>query len=328
MKKINTLIIIAALFIPVLINAQGISPGKLAHTFSIVARDAETGEIGVAVQSHWFAVGSDVSWAEAGVGAVATQSFINPDIGPEALKLMKRGIPAPDVLDTLMARDPGRDFRQVAIIDRHGRVAAHTGSKCIAFASNIVGDQFSVQANMMLNDRVVPAMKKAFLASTGHLADRLMEALQAAQNAEGDIRGQQSAAILVVSGTQTGKVFSDKIVDIRVDDHPQAIKEIARVLKTQRAFMHMSNGDLAVEKGDTKGALREYAAAEKMFPENLEMKYWRAIAMVNAGMLDEALPVFKEVFARDINWKILTPRLISNGILIIDSKGLMKISSQ
>lgn len=328
MRKIVSVLTFTILISNILLSAQNVSPSSLAHTFSIVARDAETGEIGVAVQSHWFAVGSDVSWAEAGVGAVATQSFINPDIGPEALKLMKRGIPAPDVLDTLMARDPGRDFRQVAIIDRHGRVAAHTGTKCIAFASNLVGDQFSVQANMMLNDKVVPAMKKAFMASSGHLADRLMEALQAAQNAGGDIRGQQSAAILVVSGTQNGKVFSDKIVDIRVDDHPQAIKEIARVLKTQRAFEHMSKGDLAVELGDTESALQEYAAAEKMFPDNLEMKYWRAIAMVNAGMLDEALPVFKEVFTRDINWKILTPRLISNGILIIDSKGLMKISSQ
>ena len=311
-----------------LIFAQNFTASNLAHTFSIVARNASTGEIGVAVQSHWFAVGKDVSWAEAGVGAVATQSFINPDYGPEALKLMKRGIPAPQVMDTLLARDPGRDFRQVAIIDRHGRVAVHTGNKCIAFAGDIAGDQFSVQANMMINDNVIPAMARAFKESKGRLADRLMAALKAAQKEGGDIRGQQSAAILVVSGTETGKVFTDNIVDIRVDDHPDAVKEIARVLRVQNAFQHMSNGDLAIESGDTEGALREYGAAEKMFPDNLEMKYWRAVAMVNAGMLEEALPVFKEVFSKDINWKILTPRLLSNGLLIIDSDGLKKISSQ
>src|SRR5580765_6959661 len=187
-------------------QAQQFFSDPLAHTFSIVARDPATGEMGVAVQSHWFSVGSLVSWAEAGAGAIATQSFVNPALGQEGLKLLKEGFPAQKVLDSLIGKDEGRDVRQFAIVDAHGKTAAWTGSKCIPEAGNITEQNFSVQANLMLNNQVWPAMAKAFKQANGRLAERLIAALEAGQAAGGDIRGKQSAAILVVKGKATGKL--------------------------------------------------------------------------------------------------------------------------
>src|SRR5262245_30498038 len=175
-------------------------PQRPLHTFSIVARDPATGELGVAVQSHWFSVGSVVPWAEAGVGAVATQSFVLASYGPKGLALMKSGKSASEALDELVKADAGEDVRQVAMVDARGRVATHTGARCIDVAGHHAGAGYSVQANMMLNDRVVPAMAKAYEAAQGPLAARLLAALEAAQEAGGDIRGQQSAALLVVRG--------------------------------------------------------------------------------------------------------------------------------
>src|SRR6185295_2337315 len=180
-------------------------PLRPVHTFSIVCRDPATGELGVAVQSHWFSVGSVVPWAEAGVGAVATQSFVDPSYGKNGLDLMRAGTSAPDALKMLLAKDSSRDVRQVAMIDARGRVAAHTGAKDIPAAGHIIGTNFSVQANLMLNETVWPAMAKAFTSAKGDLADRMMAALDAAQSAGGDIRGRQSAALIVVTGKPTGK---------------------------------------------------------------------------------------------------------------------------
>ena len=297
----------------------------LAHTFSIVAVDEKTGDIGVAVQSHWFSVGSIVSWAEAGVGAVATQSFINPAFGPQGLALMKQGKTPQEALEQLIAADEGRDFRQVAFVNDKGQVAVYTGKKCIASAGHHTGRNYSVQANMMMNDRVVPAMAKAFETSTGPLAERMVAALKAAQAAGGDIRGQQSAALLVVRGKATGKPWQDRLIDLRVEDHPRAVEEIERLLKVFRAYEHMNNGDLAVEKGQVDKALTEYGAAQAMFPENLEMKYWTAVSLVNIGKLDQALPLFKQVFQKDANWIELTRRIVPNGVLKADTTTLKKI---
>ena len=201
------------------------------HTYSIVARDAATGEMGVAVQSHWFSVGSIVSWAEAGVGAVATQSFVDPAYGPLGLEIMRNGKSAQQALDGLLASDPGLAVRQVAMVDAKGNVAAHTGKKCIPSAGHIAGEQFSVQANLMVNDAVWPAMAKAYREAKGELADRMLAALDAAQAAGGDIRGKQSAAILIVSGTPTGKSWVDRKMDLRVEDHPEPLKELRRLAR-------------------------------------------------------------------------------------------------
>ena len=300
-------------------------PPRPVHTYSIVARDPKTGEMGVAVQSHWFSVGSNVAWAEAGVGAVATQSFIDPSYGRNGLDLMRGGAAADEALKTLLAKDEGRDVRQVAMIDAVGRVAAHTGAKCIEAAGDRVGAGYSVQANLMSNATVWPAMARAFESARGDLADRMLAALDAAQAAGGDIRGRQSAALVVVKAESTGKPWADRLFDLRVDDHPEPLKELRRLVRLQRAYNHMNAGDAAVERKDNVGALREYAAAEALVPDNIEMVYWHAVALANMNRVEEALPLFRRVFAADPNWRTLTPRLVKSGILPDDKKMLDRI---
>ncbi len=304
---------------------QRAAPLRPVHTFSIVARDPETGELGVAVQSHWFSVGSIVPWAEAGVGAVATQSFVDPSYGKLGLDLMRAGRNAPDALKALLAGDEGRDVRQVAMIDAQGNVDAWTGSKDVPAAGHIVGKNFSVQANLMLNEKVWPAMSRAFEETKGDLAERMLAALDAAQAAGGDIRGRQSAALIVVTGKPTGKPWADKIFDLRVDDSPEPLKELRRLVTLQRAYNHMNAGDLAVEKKDNEGALREYSAAERLVPDSAEMIYWHAVALVNMGRAGDALPLFRKVFAMDQNWATLTPRLSKVGLLPNDEKLIERI---
>jgi uncharacterized Ntn-hydrolase superfamily protein len=302
-------------------------PTRPVHTFSIVARDPATGELGVAVQSHWFSVGSIVAWAEAGVGAIATQSFVDPSYGKNGLDLMRGGKSAPDTLKELLAKDDGREVRQVAMIDAQGRVDAWTGKNDIQAAGHIVGKDFSVQANLMLNEKVWPAMARAFENTRGDLADRMLAALDAAQAVGGDIRGRQSAALIVVTGKPTGQAWKDRTFDLRVDDSPEPLQELRRLVRLQRAYNHMNAGDLAVEKKDNEGALREYSAAERLVPGNAEMIYWHAVALVNMGRVDESLPLFRRVFAMDRNWITLTPRLPKSGILPDDPKLIERIVS-
>jgi len=300
---------------------------KPVHTYSIVARDTATGELGVAVQSHWFSVGSLVTWAEAGVGAVATQSFVDPAYGPLGLDLMRAGKSASESLDGLLAADAGRDIRQVAMIDARGNVAAHTGTLCIEAAGHLVGDNFSVQANLMLDATVWPAMAEAFSRTQGALADRMLAALDAGEAAGGDIRGRQSAAILIVKGAGTGRPWADRIMELRVEDHPEPLRELRRLVHAHRAYEHMNRGDLAVEHNDIEGALREYGAAERMIPGNLEMKFWHAVALVNVGRVDDSLPLFQYVFLRDSNWATLVPRLPASGTLRADENITRRILS-
>jgi uncharacterized Ntn-hydrolase superfamily protein len=302
-------------------------PVRPVHTYSIVARDPATGELGVAVQSHWFSVGPIVAWAEAGVGAVATQSFVDPSYGKNGLDMMRTGKTAPETLKELLAKDEGREVRQVAMIDAQGRVDAWTGKNDIQAAGHIVGSNFSVQANLMLNDKVWPAMARAFENAKGDLADRMLAALDAAQAVGGDIRGRQSAAMIVVTGKPTGLAWKDRTFDLRVDDSPEPLAELRRLVKLQRAYNHMNAGDLAVEKKDNEGALREYSAAEKLVPDNAEMIYWHAVALVNMGRVEESLPLFRRVFAMDRNWITLTPRLPKSGLLPDDPKLIQRIVS-
>jgi uncharacterized Ntn-hydrolase superfamily protein len=306
-------------------HAPSTVPLRPVHTYSIVARDAATGELGVAVQSHWFSVGVVVPWAEAGVGAVATQSFVDPAYGKLGLDLMRAGRSAPDALRSLVAGDEGRDVRQVAMIDASGRVAAHTGAKCIEAAGQTVGRDFSVQANMMLNDRVWPAMARAFEETKGDLAERMLAALEAAEGAGGDIRGRQSAALVVVTGKPTGRAWADRTFDLRVDDDTEPLRELRRLMTLQRAYNHMNAGDLAVERKDNEGALREYSAAVRLVPGNLEMTYWHAVALVGMNRVEESLPLFARVFNADPNWAELTRRLVKTGILPNDEKLLGRI---
>jgi uncharacterized Ntn-hydrolase superfamily protein len=285
------------------------------HTFSIVARDAETGDMGVAVQSHWFSVGSVVTWAEAGVGAVATQSFAEPAYGSRGLDLMRSGLTAKQALEALLLIDGGRDVRQVAFVDASGNIAAHTGSKCIEAAGHHVGDGYSVQANMMLNDEVVPAMVKAYETTRGDLAERLVTALEAAQSVGGDIRGKQSAAMLIVKAESTGRPWADRVLELRIEDHPTPIVELRRLLAAHRAYEHMNAGDVAVEHQDLELAMAEYGKAAELLPDNVEVRYWAAVTLATSGNLERALPMFREIFAVDPNWAELTKRLVKPGII-------------
>ena len=325
MRKIILLLIIS--IFGQMIHAQLYkTDSPLAHTYSIVARDSITGDMGVAVQSHWFSVGTTVSWAEAGVGAVATQSFVNKSFGPRGLELLKSGLSAQQALDKLLSEDEGREVRQVAIIDAKGAVATHTGKNCIQYADHIQGKGYSVQSNMMLTNKVSKAMAEGFEKGAGKpLGDRLIMALEAAQKAGGDIRGQQSAAVLVVPGKSEGKPWDERTVDLRVDDHSTPIKELRRLYQVHVAYQHMNNGDLAVEKNDMPKAMEEYNAAMKMFPTNLEMQYWTAITLANNKQMDKALPLLKKVFIQDKNWKELTRRLPKVNLLTVTDKDLQRI---
>ncbi len=300
----------------------------LAHTFSIVARDSITGEMAIGVQSHWFSVGTAVPWAEAGVGAVATQSFVDKSYGIKALALIKKGFTAQQALDTLTKADEGREVRQVAIIDRNGNVAVHTGKNCIKYATHIKGTNFSVQSNMMLGSQVCENMAAAFKNAPGKpLAVKVLLALEAAQKAGGDIRGMQSAALIVVPGDSATLLWNDKTVDLRVDDNPAPLKELRRLYNVHLAYQHMNNGDLAVEKNNMQLAMQEYNAAMKMFPLNLEMQFWTAITLANNKQIAQAKPMLKSIFAKDKNWKELTRRLKPVGLLNVSDNDLEIILS-
>jgi uncharacterized Ntn-hydrolase superfamily protein len=288
-------LLLALVAVPVL-AAEPPMPRRPVSTYSIVARDPATGELGVAVQSHWFSVGPVVAWAEAGVGAVATQSFVDPSYGKLGLDVMRAGRSAPDALKGLLAADSGSAVRQVGMIDAQGRVAAHTGERCIFAAGHIVGENFSVHANMMEKDTVWPAMAKAYREAKGDLAARMMAALEAAEAAGGDVRGKQSAALIVVSGKPTGKPWVDRKFDVRVDDHPRPLEELKRLLTLQRAYNLMNEGDLAIERNDTQAALEAYSGAEALAPGSAEMVFWHAVSLVSVGRVDESLPLFQKTF--------------------------------
>ncbi len=308
------------LFIPALTNAQHTRSGDpFAHTFSIVARDEKTGDLAVGVQSHWFSVGTSVSWAEAGVGAIATQSFTNKSFGIRGLQLLKAGKTAQEALDELLRTDEGREVRQVAIADAKGNVAVHTGNKCIDFAGHRKGRNYSVQANMMLNNTVPDAMAAAFEKnSTLPLPERVLSALNAAQAAGGDIRGRQSAVLLLVRGKDTGAPWDDNhLVDLRVDDADNPLPELTRLLRTHRAYEYMNNGDLATEKNDMALAMQEYGVAMKLFPKNLEMQYWTAIALANTKQVPKAATMLQRIYAQNPNWRELTRRLPKVGLLTV-----------
>lgn len=325
---ILTLVVIPCMtFVALAQHGEGGRAARPAHTYSIVARDPETGQLGVAVQSHWFSVGPIVPWAEAGVGAVATQSIVEISYGPLGLELMRAGKSAPDALKALLATDPQADYRQVAMIDAQGRVAAHTGELCIGEAGHRVGNQYSVQANLMLKNTVWDAMARAFETTRGDLADRLLAALEAAENEGGDIRGRQSAALIIVSGKPTGRRWEDRLFDLRVDDHPHPVAELKRLVRLKRAYDHMNKGDEYFARQDIEGALREYAAAEALVPDNVEMIFWHAVTLVNAKRVDEALPLFTKVFAADRNWATLVPRLPRSKLLPDDPQVIRKILS-
>ena len=272
-------------------------------TYSIVARDPDTGELGVAVQSHFFSTGSIVPWAQPGVGAVATQSMAEPSYGPLGLQLMAGGKSAIETLAALVAADDGAAVRQVAMVDAQGRAATHTGENCIADAGHVTGDGWSVQANMMRRDTVWAAMASAFEASTGDLADRMLDALDAAEDEGGDIRGRQSAALLVVPAT--GPPWQTTI-DVRVEDHVDPLLELRRLVGMRKAY---------VAEADSPA-----------MGDNPELAFWTGIGLAAAGQVDLAMPLLQRAYAADPGWAVLVQRLPAAGLFPDDPELLGRLA--
>ena len=295
--------------------AQNVPKSNPVSTYSIVAYDERTGQFGVAVQSHWFSVGALVPWARAGVGAVATQSFVKVEYGPDGIALMESGKSAKEALNQLISKDSGQAVRQVAMIDNKGSVAAHTGENCIYAAGHKIGKNYSVQANLMEKETVWDAMAKAFENAEGALATRMMASLEAAENEGGDIRGKQSAAMLIVTGQPTGLPWEDIVMDIRVDDSKHPLKELKRLIRIHTAYQHANKGDHYLEINEVERALKEYDLASELYPENPELPYWSAVTLVGLGKLDKALPIFSKVFKKEPRLRTMTPRIVDAGLL-------------
>jgi uncharacterized Ntn-hydrolase superfamily protein len=295
------------------------------HTYSIVARDAATGELGVAVQSHWFSVGSMVLWAEPGIGAVATQSFVEPSYGPLGLQLMRSGKTAEQALSALLAADDYTDVRQVGMVDAAGNVANHTGENAIVEYCNIAGEGYTVQANLMWKPTVCAAMSKAYEASKGDLAERLMAALEAGEGEGGDIRGKQSVAMLVVSGDPTLPPWAGRLFDLRIEDHSEPLIEMRRLLTMARAYNLMNEGDAYMTEGKVDEAVKAYSGAEALVPDSHEMIFWHAATLAAGGHVEESLPLFSKAFAMWPLWRELVTRLPASGLLPEDPELMEKI---
>jgi len=312
------------LFPLLMVSVPGTS-APVAHTYSIVARDPKTGELGVAVQSHYFSVGPIVPWVEAGIGAVATQSLVLVDYGPNGLALMRQGMTAQQALDSLVRADTSSAVRQVAMVDAQGNVAAHTGAKCIPDAGHVTGEQYSVQANLMANATVWPAMKAAFEKAQGDLTERMMQALEAAEKAGGDIRGKQSAALVVVKPKSTGKPWADRTFDLRVEDAENPLKELRRLIRLRRAYNLEDQGDNFIAEKKPAEALVAYEQAAKLAPEIVELQFWAAVSMYTNDRKPEATKLFRQVFTKEPVWADLIPRLSKVGLFPADPKAVEEV---
>ncbi len=275
-------------------------------TYSIVARDPATGELGVAVQSHWFSVGPLVPWAMPGVGAVATQANIEVAHGPHGLALLRDGLDAPSALERLLDADVGRAGRQVAVVDATGRAAAHTGSSCMPQAGHVTGDGVSCQANIMASPRVWPAMLSAFQATSGSLVERILAALDAAELEGGDIRGRQSAAVLVVP--PDGEAW-ETTVSLRVEDHPEPLVELRRLVCLRNAYALAGEADALVNEGRHDEAGRLYIRASELAPENHELLFWAGLGAAQSGDLASAVVRVRQAIAMQPGWEVLLRQL-------------------
>lgn len=300
-------------------------PFRPVSTYSIVAIDRRARQMGIAVQSHWFSVGSVVPWGEPGVGAVATQAFVEASYGPKGLSMMKRGLAPSAALRRLLRADRRSENRQVAMLDASGRVAAHTGAKCLPHAGDMQGKGFSVQANLMSNDGVWPAMASSFSSSKGRLTERLLLALEAAEEAGGDIRGRQSAAILVISTEATKEKWKGKLVDLRVEDHPKPLVELRRLVAMGEAYDHANRGDDLVTENKFSEALKEYSLAAKGAPEIEELKFWQGVTLLDRGRREEALPLLMTAFKAREQWKEVFAYLPRYGLLHADDEVVRSI---
>lgn len=281
-------------------------------TYSIVARD-HSGALGVAVQSHWYNVGAIVPWVEPGLGAVAVQSISPPSLGPRILDRLRKGDTAAEALESVLENDSDTAYMQVAVVDGSGGVAAHTGALCITEAGHVIGEGFSAQANLMASATVWPATAKAYEGSSGDLADRLLVALRAAEAEGGDIRGRQSAAILVEPVDPNGPRF-----DLRVEDARRPLDELDRLVRLQKAYIELNRGDAMIARGNTATALDAYRRATQLVPDTAtdgEAAFWVGVALARAGNTKEALEYFTRASVVSKAWAELLPRLVSSKML-------------
>jgi uncharacterized Ntn-hydrolase superfamily protein len=278
-------------------------------TYSIVARDPKNGEFGVAVQSHYFSVGQIVPWAEAGVGAVATQALGEISYGPRGLDLMREGKPATEALQQLLAEDPEAARRQVAFVDAKGGVAVHTGELCIAHAGHRTGEGVSVQANMMERDTVPAAMLAAYESASGDLADRLLAALDAAEAEGGDIRGRQSAAMVIAGGERREHAWQGRQLELRVEDHPEPLAELRRLVQMHRAYRFADAAERAGTAGDFASASENLKKAMQLAPGNAEIAFWAAMGTATAGQMALAKQLLARAVSQEPRWRELVRRL-------------------
>jgi len=302
------------------------SPGSLpVATYSIVARDPGDGQLGVAVQSHYFAVGSISPHAEAGVGALTIQSFAKASYKTEGLRLIREGASAQEALAALRSRDANAEYRQSAIVDSRGRVAASTGKRCIPEAGHQCGEGYVCLGNMLRRPGIWMQMAEAFEAAKGEFVDRLILSLEAGQSAGGDVRGRRSAAVIVVKAASSGDPDRDMPFNLRVEDHDHPLRELDRLITLKKAFHHNSTGDHHLRNGDVRAALREFSLAVSMAPAHEELVFWQAVAMAVAGFEKEAAPLFLELFETSESWRLLAERVARSDYLPAGSTALDEI---
>ncbi|HEU4862976.1 MAG TPA: DUF1028 domain-containing protein [Candidatus Limnocylindria bacterium] len=283
-------------------------------TYSIVARDPASGAFGVAVQSHFFGVGPVVPWLEPGIGAIATQATVNVSFGPIGLELLRSGRAAPDVIAALVASDTGSAERQIGVVDRDGVAAAHTGERCIPAAGHVVGDGFSVQGNLLRAEACWPAMEDAYRRSEGSpFWERLLLALEAAEAAGGDVRGRQSAAIVVVSGEPVAQAWQGRLLDVRVDDHPNPVPELRRLAEMSEAYRLM--GELEVGAADHRPVEERYADARRLAPDAMELVFWRGIELALGGDEEAAQAELQVAFSADPSWREALQHVAEAGLV-------------
>lgn len=299
------------------------TPRRPVATYSIVARDA-AGALGVAVQSHWFNVGAVVPWVEAGAGAVAVQSISDPATGGRALGLLRSGEGAAAVLAGLLEGDADAAYRQISVMDVYGLVATHTGALCIGEAGHETGEGFSAQANLMDRPTVWHAMADAFASSEGDLAARLLAALEGAEAEGGDVRGRQSAALVVVPAAGDG----GPSFDLRVEDAPDPIGELRRLVTLQRVYLELNRGDAMMSRGEFDGALAAYEAASRMVPDSAtggEAAFWVGVAFATTGRVDEAASFLARAAGFGDRWARLLPRLVRSRMFPEDEALLRRL---
>lgn len=285
--------------------AKGIKPEftHLVPTYSIVAYDFETCALGVAVQSRYFSVGSVVPWAEAGVGAIATQSFVNVSYGPRGLELLRKGLRAEEVVKSLIDGDDGRDYRQLGIVDAKGNAAAYTGAKCLEWAGSKTGKGYSVQGNILASGEVVRAMAEAYESTRGSLAERLVAALEAGERAGGDARGRQSSALLVVKKGCGRGGYGDRLVDLRVEDHPDPVGELKRLLNLHKVYYLIDEAESRFTQGRLEEAVLQIEEALKIHPRCDDAYLDLGLIYLKAKKLEEAAEAFRK--AIEINPKMI-----------------------